>query len=85
MRAGRNIGTAAGEPCPVCASRELRLVSYVYGDRLKHVNGRCVIDAELERLGSAHDEFSHYVVEVCLDCSWNYLRRTSLLGRSHAG
>lgn len=84
LRAGRNLGTTAGETCPVCESRELRLVSYVYGDRLEHANGRCVIEAELESLGTSQDEFSHYVVEVCLDCSWNYLRRTSLLGRRHA-
>lgn len=85
LRAGRNLGTASGDACPVCGSAELRLVSYVYGDKLKHANGRCVIDTELERLGAAHDEFSHYVVEVCLTCAWNYLRRTSLLGRRYAG
>lgn len=85
LRAGRNIGTLSAEPCPVCGSPDLRVVSYVYGDRLKHANGRCVVETELERLGAAHDEFSRYMVEVCLDCSWNYLRRTSLLGRRHAG
>ena len=85
LRAGRTLGTVPGEVCPVCDSQGLRLVSYVYGDRLKHANGRCVIETELERLGAAHEEFSHYVVEVCIDCSWNYLRRTSLLGRRHAG
>jgi len=85
LRAARSVGTVSPEACPVCGSRELRLVSYVYGDRLKRANGRCVIETELERPGAAHDEFSRYVVEVCLDCSWNYLRRTSLLGRRHAG
>ena len=39
----------------------------------------------IETLGAAHDEFSRYMVEVCLACSWNYLRRMSLLGRRHAG
>jgi len=85
LRAGRSIGTPSTEACPVCGSADLRLVSYVYGDRLKRANGRCVVETELTRLGAAHDEFSHYVVEVCLDCSWNYLRRMSLLGRRHAG
>ena len=85
LRAGRNIGTATGEACPVCGSPDLRLVSYVYGDRLKQANGRCVVETEIETLGAAHDEFSRYMVEVCLACSWNYLRRMSLLGRRHAG
>ena len=30
---------------------------------------------ELAKLGATHDEFACYVVEVCLDCRWNHLRR----------
>lgn len=86
LRAGRHVGRTAGEPCPVCGTPELRLVSYVYGDGLKHANGRCVADpGELDRLVERHDEFSCYVVEVCIECSWNHLVRMFLLGRRHAG
>lgn len=86
LRAGRHVGSASDEECPVCSAAELRLVSYVYGDKLKTANGRCVADGgELARLGAAHDEFSRYVVEVCLDCGWNHLVRSELLGRRHAG
>ena len=60
-------------------------VSYVYGDRLRHANGRCIsTDGELERLVASHDEFSRYVVEVCLDCRWNHLQRHELHGRRYA-
>jgi Family of unknown function (DUF5318) len=85
LRAGRHVGEAVGRPCPVCGHGSLRLVSYVYGDRLARANGRCITsDAELDRLDAAHDEFTRYVVEVCLDCHWNFLQRHELHGRRHA-
>jgi len=86
LRAGRHIGQDAPTPCPVCGRRSLRLVSYVYGDALARANGRCIASTlELERLGAAHEEFTRYVVEVCLDCRWNHLQRHELHGRRHAG
>ena len=73
-------------PCPVCGHKSLRLVSYVYGDALARANGRCITSlGELERLDAAHEEFTRYVVEVCLDCHWNHLQRHELHGRRHAG
>jgi len=85
LRAGRHVGEDAGRACPVCGKRNVRLVSYVYGEKLKGANGRCITnEAELAKLGAAHDEFACYVVEVCLDCSWNHLDRRYLLGRRHA-
>lgn len=86
LRAARNVGEPAVRNCPVCGCDNVRLVSYVYGDRLRHANGRCITNAaELEKLGETFDEFACYVVEVCLDCSWNHLDRRYLLGRRHAG
>jgi len=86
LRAARHLGDETGRECPVCGTEELRRVCYVYGDKLKTANGRAVAgDEELARLGDRHDEFRCYVVEVCLDCSWNYLIRSFLLGRRHAG
>jgi hypothetical protein len=86
LRAGRHIGEPVARACPVCAHRSLRLVSYVYGDALARANGRCITSpSELERLGSTHEEFTRYVVEVCLDCHWNHLQRHELHGRRHAG
>ncbi len=68
----------------MCSAQELRLVTYVYGEKLKQANGRCITsDGELEKLGKTHDEFACYDVEVCPDCGWNHLRRQSLHGRNH--
>lgn len=85
LRAARNVGERSGCPCPVCGSTELFFVSYVYGDGLRHANGRCLSNAaELDRLRAKHDEFDRYVVEVCVDCRWNHLGRRELHGRRYA-
>jgi Family of unknown function (DUF5318) len=84
LRAGRNIGEVAPHQCPVCGECNVRYVSYVYGEKLGQANGRCIsYDGELEKLGTMHDEFACYVVEVCLDCGWNHLSRRELHGRRH--
>ena len=67
------------------ASARMRVVTYVYGEKLKQANGRCIANPrELARLGETCDEFACYDVEVCVDCRWNHLRRQSLHGRQHA-
>jgi hypothetical protein len=86
LRAARHLGETTDDPCPICREVGLRRVVYAYGDVLKAANGRPLAGAdELDRLRRRHDEFACYVVEVCLDCSWNYLLRTFLVGRRHAG
>ena len=86
IRAARHIGEEAGLDCPICGGGHVRHVRYVYGEALKHANGRAIASpVELERLGSAVDEFACYVVEVCVDCRWNHLHRRYLFGRAHAG
>jgi Family of unknown function (DUF5318) len=85
MRAASCIGTDLDDECPVCGNPNLRLVTYVYGDKLKQANGRAISnDAELRKLGTQIDEFACYDVEVCVECRWNHLRRQSLHGRLHA-
>ncbi len=84
LRAGRNVGDVVGGDCPVCGEASLRHVSYVYGEKLGQANGRCIsYEGELEKLGTMHDEFACYVVEVCLDCRWNHLARRELHGRRY--
>ena len=86
VRAGKNIGEQADDPCPVCSHDTLRRVRYVYGDDLRHNSGRVVYPAGwLEELAESHDQFICYVVEVCVDCSWNHLLRSFLMGRRWAG
>jgi len=86
LRAGRNLGECIEGDCPVCGRAGLRLVSYVYGDALRRANGRCIAsERELEKLEARHEEFSRYVVEVCIECRWNHLSRRELHGRRHVG
>ncbi len=82
MRAAKNIGRGAGATCPVCSHDSLRWVRYVYGEDLKRNNGRVVYPEEwLGELAESHDQFTCYVVEVCVDCSWNHLVRSYAAGR----
>ena len=86
LRAARNIGTVAEEPCPICSHDSLRRVRYVYGDELRHNNGRVVYpEGWLSELVASHDQFTCYVVEVCIDCAWNHLIRSFSAGRRFAG
>lgn len=82
LRAAKNIGEVLAARCPICSHDSLRWVRYVYGDELKANNGRVVYPAEwLAELASNHDQFTCYVVEVCIDCAWNHLIRSYLAGR----
>ncbi len=83
LRAARNVGERVGKRCPVCKGKDLFHVVYVYGDRLRAANGRCISQpGELDKLAQKHDEFDCYVVEVCIDCRWNHLGRRELHGRT---
>ncbi|HEV3471979.1 MAG TPA: DUF5318 family protein [Actinomycetota bacterium] len=84
LRAARNIGTVDEDPCPICSHAALRRVRYVYGDELKHNNGRVVYpDGWLAELNQSYDQFTCYVVEVCVDCAWNHLLRSFSAGRRY--
>ena len=84
LRAARNIGTPATEVCPICSHEALRRVRYVYGDELKRDNGRIVYpDGWLSELAARYDQFTCYVVEVCIDCAWNHLIRSFSAGRRY--
>lgn len=85
MRAAKNIGERCDPPCPVCSHDSLRLVRYVYGADLKRDNGRVVYPEEwLSELASRHEQFTCYVVEVCVDCAWNHLVRAYQAGTKFA-
>jgi uncharacterized protein DUF5318 len=84
LRAARNIGSDVADPCPICSHDSLRTVRYVYGDELKRDNGRVVYPEDwLSELAGVHDSFTCYVVEVCVDCSWNHLIRSYMAGRRY--
>jgi hypothetical protein len=76
LRAALNVGDVAREDCPVCEEMKLRLVSYVFGNRLP-ASGVCVTTkAEMNRLSRTAKDMVCYVVEVCTNCAWNHLARS---------
>ena len=86
LRAAKNIGEPIDARCPICSHDTLKWVRYVYGDELRNNTGRVVYPAEwLDELSAAHDQFTCYVVEVCVDCSWNHLVRAYVAGRRYNG
>lgn len=86
MRAAKNIGESCDPVCPVCSHDSLRLVRYVYGAELKRDNGRVVYPEEwLRELAGRYEQFTCYVVEVCVDCAWNHLVRAYQAGTKYGG
>ena len=86
MRAAKNIGEPCDPVCPVCSHDSLRLVRYVYGPDLKRDNGRVVYPQEwLSELATRYEQFTCYVVEVCVDCAWNHLVRAYQAGTKYGG
>jgi hypothetical protein len=73
MRAAIGMGEESREDCPICEDVKLRLVSYVFGQRLP-AGGRCVTSmSDLAKLASTGRSLYCYVVEVCPSCAWNHV------------
>jgi hypothetical protein len=81
LRAAKNIGEHAQGVCPICSHEALRNVRYVYGEHLGRDNGRVVYPADwLQDLVRDHEQFTCYLVEICIDCQWNHLLRSYVAG-----
>ncbi|TQM82022.1 hypothetical protein FHX81_4414 [Saccharothrix saharensis] len=80
LRAAKFHGRPSEVTCPVCRKEPLTLVSWVYGDELKHAAGSARTADELARMATLFEEFTVYVVEVCRTCSWNHLVQSYVLG-----
>ena len=84
LRNAAYCGRPAPEPCPICETDSMVLVTYVFGDRMP-ASGRCILKGEeLAKLDRAVEERYAYVVEVCGGCSWNHLVRSFPIGRRRA-
>ncbi|SHE61282.1 hypothetical protein SAMN05444320_101569 [Streptoalloteichus hindustanus] len=81
LRAAKFHGEPSAVTCPVCRKEPLTLVSWVYGDELKHASGSARGTEELAKMATLFQEFSVYVVEVCRTCSWNHLVQSYVLGK----
>lgn len=80
LRAAKFHGEPSAVTCPVCRKEPLTLVSWIFGDELKHAAGSARAPEELARMATMFEEFSVYVVEVCRTCSWNHLVQSYVLG-----
>jgi hypothetical protein len=82
VRAARGVGELTSEMCPICEQADVVLVSYAFGPGLP-AKGRLVASAaDLARARRASPgDVACYVVEVCPECSWNHLARTTVLPR----
>ncbi|CAM3599437.1 DUF5318 domain-containing protein [Kibdelosporangium persicum] len=80
LRAAKFHGQPTDVQCPVCRKEPLTLVSWIYGDELKHASGSARSPEELAKLANLYEEFTVYAVEVCRTCSWNHLVQSYVLG-----
>lgn len=80
LRAAKFHGEPISITCPMCRQEPLMLVSWVYGDVLKHAAGSARTADELNRMAALYEEFSVFVVEVCQTCRWNHLVQSYVLG-----
>jgi len=76
LRAAEGVGDETRELCPICEEANVRLVTYVFGQRLPP-SGVCVSSKqEMGRVTRTAKQVTCYVVEVCPGCSWNHLARS---------
>lgn len=80
VRAALHHGEESAAPCPICSATRLMNLNYVFGEQLGQYSGRIKSTAELEQMESEVGEFKVCVVEVCVDCGWNHMISSYLLG-----
>ena len=80
IRAALHHGEESAVPCPICSAARLLNLHYVFGEQLGQYSGRIKSTAELEEMQSEVGEFKVCVVEVCVDCGWNHMITSYLLG-----
>lgn len=80
MRAAQHHGEESPDSCPVCDKARLVTLNYTFGDQLGQYSGRIKSSEELDEMEPQFGEFKVCVVEVCLECGWNHLIHSYLLG-----
>ena len=80
LRAATYHGQPSDVTCPVCRKESLTMVSWIFGEELKHASGSARGPEELERFAAVFKEFTVHVVEVCRTCRWNHLVQSYVLG-----
>ena len=80
IRAALHHGEESGVACPICSGTRLLNLHYVFGEQLGQYSGRIRSAADLEGMQSEYGEFLVRVVEVCVECRWNHMIASYLLG-----
>ncbi len=80
VRAATHHGEASDVPCPICKGTRMVNLQYVFGEQLGQYSGRIKSTKELIDMQDEYGEFKVRVVEVCLDCHWNHMISSYLLG-----
>ena len=83
-RAAKHHGETTTRPCPVCKKNEMRELRYAFGDQLGQYSGRIKSISELDEMQNEYGEFRVYTVEICLECGWNHLIYSFILGDGRA-
>lgn len=80
IRSATHHGEPSATPCPICDAANLSTLNYVFGDQLGQYSGRIKSTDELIEMQNHYGEFKVCVVEVCIQCGWNHMISTYLLG-----
>ena len=80
IRAALHHGEESGLACPICSGDRLLNLHYVFGEQLGQYSGRIRSMVDLEGMQSEYGEFMVRVVEVCVECGWNHMIASYLLG-----
>ncbi len=80
VRAALHHGEQSRVQCPICSTDRMVNLHFVFGDQLGQYSGRIKSTAELDEMQSEFGEFKVCVVEVCLECAWNHMIVSYLLG-----
>lgn len=73
LAAAEHHGRDTDRSCPVCASPDLREVTWVYSEKLGRRSGTARRDDEIARLVAEVGPITVHFVEVCPRCHWNFL------------
>ena len=80
VRAAMHHGEPSKVSCPICSGERMVNLNHVFGDQLGQYSGRIKSTAELNQMQHEFGEFKVCVVEVCLECGWNHMIVSYLLG-----
>lgn len=75
IRVAENWGVKSGQSCPICNDAILVNTCFLFGQGLPKSGLPVTTSKELKDHLTAKKQLVCYVVEVCLNCSWNYLLR----------